>query len=109
MPFPIIFTTKVENATVVEYFENGIYNPPPARGPGSHPVIHAINDNFLDSDGTKLARLCGKYSANTLKNHFYQTSGRKLTIDFNAGSAMVRRGFRLKVRAVPEESTKKVI
>jgi len=55
-----------------------------------------------------MARICGKLSPATLQSHFYQTNGRKLSVRFDAGSTHARRGFRIKLKAVPYDSDKSV-
>lgn len=64
--------------------------------------------SITDSDGSQMARLCGKLSPNTMQAHYYQTTGRQMAIRFEAGSLPVRRGFRVKLRAVPIGSDKSV-
>lgn len=62
-----------------------------------------------DSDNSEMARLCGKLSASGVLSQYYQTSGRQLEVNFNAGDEPVKRGFRIKLRAIPKNDQKSVI
>lgn len=61
-----------------------------------------------DSDNSEMARLCGKLSASGVLSQYYQTSGRQLEVNFNAGDEPVKRGFRIKLRAIPKNDQKSV-
>ena len=63
---------------------------------------------LTDSDNLEMEKLCGRIKANSLKSSVYRTNGRSLRVNFEAGILAAKRGFRLKLRAVPEDSDKSV-
>ena len=61
-----------------------------------------------DSDEKELAKICGRIAENALQYHSYTSSNQRMSIDFKSGTVAVKRGFRIRLRAVPSGSVKEV-
>ena len=68
---------------------------------------HDVTKNFFLENGTELKKFCGKLSKKAILASTIRTSGNSIDVNFEAGNVS-QRGFKLKIKAVPENSPKAV-
>ena len=69
-------------------------------------LIQFSEYNPFVENGAELKKYCGKLSKKQLLNQTIRTSGNSIDVDFDG--KVSQRGFKLKIKAVPENSPKAV-